>query len=582
MSTISWRLQLKNGNYTFKMKTSKMIKKVKQKEKKPGERKELLRRKSRSESRRLRQASKSIGTCQQQRKDQALTSPCRKAYSCPDGRGAQKDKPVSLLPSHLTKRTIYELYCDAFNALPDAERPAPAGPLTFSAFLRVWKRRVAYLRVARREEDYCDTCYRLLSSSVDGVLDLFKQHLEKATLERRVYQLVRGIALTPNPPYVHVAFDFAEKILLPYLSRSPGQLYFTTGLKVDLFGISVSNLHKQFNVALVEGHWPSVKGADAVTSMLHTVLQDRVTSREQPLQLHADNCSGQNKNAVLIWYLAWRVIVGLSPAITYRFMLPGHAKNHVDAGFGNIRRKLKTSDVAVPAALLQLIDGVESSECMSGTDITWLCWKRLLGRYFVDLPSKTRYRIFRFDARSPGSVFVRQDSRDPEEREFKLLMVPPTVITTNYAADLSCSDYSMPNMPLDKIVPRNTTQSRRDILEKTIADKFYPGNEAFANAFFASGADWRAAANLSFSIPVLNTFVHRRETETRFRAADLFTAEELAQFSTTGLVVEGNSAIYTAMRSIVEQSAAVETALRTDPLLASALLPASSQGTQNH
>ena len=42
--------------------------------------------------------------------------------------------------------------------------------------------------------------------------------------------------------------------------------------------------------------------------------------------LHADDCTGQNKNNAMIHYLAWRVMCGLHKNITLSFLVVGHTK----------------------------------------------------------------------------------------------------------------------------------------------------------------------------------------------------------------------------------------------------------------
>ena len=50
------------------------------------------------------------------------------------------------------------------------------------------------------------------------------------------------------------------------------------------------------------------KGANTIISLLHHFLATH-NFREANLHLHADNCSGQNKNRYVMQYLAWRVLV---------------------------------------------------------------------------------------------------------------------------------------------------------------------------------------------------------------------------------------------------------------------------------
>lgn len=54
-----------------------------------------------------------------------------------------------------------------------------------------------------------------------------------------------------------VFFGFAEKVSLPRLVRQPGQLYFFSGLRFDLFGVHESNSQWYLLYKLPEGHWPN-------------------------------------------------------------------------------------------------------------------------------------------------------------------------------------------------------------------------------------------------------------------------------------------------------------------------------------
>lgn len=106
---------------------------------------------------------------------------------------------------------------------------------------------------------------------------------------------------TEDSKYIHIIFDFAEKVLLPHLLKKPGQLHFITGLKFDLFRVRLSNIDSTHIHFLTEGHWPNSKSANEVASMLEYSI-DYIKSKsksevaKRKLLATADNCSEQNKN----------------------------------------------------------------------------------------------------------------------------------------------------------------------------------------------------------------------------------------------------------------------------------------------
>ena len=51
------------------------------------------------------------------------------------------------------------------------------------------------------------------------------------------------------------------------------------------------------------------KGAAVVVSLVHAFFHLHGLG-ERRVTLQADNCVGQNKNTIMMWYLAWRVITG--------------------------------------------------------------------------------------------------------------------------------------------------------------------------------------------------------------------------------------------------------------------------------
>ena len=119
------------------------------------------------------------------------------------------------------------------------------------------------------------------------------------------------LALGPTAPAskdmtIHYSFDYAQNMQYPHDVFQPGPIYFVTPRKCSLFGVCCEGLQKQVNY-LVDECVQTGKGSNGVISYLHHFFQNYGMG-EQKVQLHCDNCAGQNKNNFMMWYWAWRVM----------------------------------------------------------------------------------------------------------------------------------------------------------------------------------------------------------------------------------------------------------------------------------
>ena len=101
---------------------------------------------------------------------------------------------------------------------------------------------------------------------------------------------------------------------------------------------------QQTNYLIEEREWVG-KGADVVISMIHHYFETHGYG-ETHAKIHADNCSGQNKNNAMLQYLMWRVLTGLHQSIELSFMVPGHTKFNPDRFFSLFKMKLRKSEVS--------------------------------------------------------------------------------------------------------------------------------------------------------------------------------------------------------------------------------------------
>lgn len=94
-----------------------------------------------------------------------------------------------------------------------------------------------------------------------------------------------------GPECVHYSFDFAQQVHYPHNPLQPGPMNFITARKCAIFGVCCEGIPQQaFNTG---------KGANTVISLLHHFLGHHSLG-EVEHKLHVDNCSGQNKNNMVV------------------------------------------------------------------------------------------------------------------------------------------------------------------------------------------------------------------------------------------------------------------------------------------
>ncbi|ELT87533.1 hypothetical protein CAPTEDRAFT_192819 [Capitella teleta] len=216
---------------------------------------------------------------------------------------------------------------------------------------------------------------------------------------------------------MHYSFDYAQQVHLPSNPLQPGPIFFLVPRKAGLFGVCCEGLPRQVNFLIDKAHLIS-KGSNVVVSFLHHFFE-RYGLGETDVHLHCDNCSVQNKNKFVLWYIAWRVAVGLHKSITLNFLVAGHTKFAPDWCFGLVKHSDATASCN-EAAVVGTEDGHNNIPVMD-----WQGHFAGIGRDFHGIK---QYQHFRFDWQHPGVVFFKTRISD-EEGSFKLFKDSPLPTT---------------------------------------------------------------------------------------------------------------------------------------------------------
>ena len=191
---------------------------------------------------------------------------------------------------------------------------------------------------------------------------------------------------------------------------------------------------------------------------------------ETCVHLHADNCSGQNKNNCFLWYLAWRAINQLHDSNTYSFLIAGHTKFGPDCSFGIIKRSYKATYISSLYEFTEMVEssstaGVNKAQLVGTHDGKVIMpvhdWSVFLGQYFVKLPGIKKFHHFRFSKEEPGKLYFKEYSTSPEQ-SILLLKHPATLPPAVLPAKLNSQGLS---------------QERKQYLHREIPQFCKPGTE---------------------------------------------------------------------------------------------------------
>ena len=199
-----------------------------------------------------------------------------------------------------------------------------------------------------------------------------------------------------------------SKCNIRFNAQQPGPIFFKTARKCGIFGVSCEAMSNQMNYLIDEAD-DIGKGANATISLIHHYLQVH-GQKKRHLLLHADNCVGQNKNNVVIQYLAWRIIAGLSGTAE-------HTKFAPDGFFGFFKRLYRRSMVDTMTDIVRVVKksssfGKNQAQLtvtpLGSREIHLIDWSQFFQSFFKPIPGITTYHHFKESKTEPGIVRVKE------------------------------------------------------------------------------------------------------------------------------------------------------------------------------
>ena len=304
---------------------------------------------------------------------------------------------IQLLPSSVSKRAVWRVYREAVGTVH---------AVAYSTFCLLWRTLVPSIVICK-----------------ESVRAHFVTNGDFSPP-----QLASSTPHNSKDIKVHYSFDYAQQVHYPSDPLQPGPIYFLTPRKCTIFGVNCEAIPRQVNF-LTDEAGDCGKGANAVVSRIHYFFAQHGLG-EKHVYLHADNCTGQNKNNCMIQYLMWRVLTSRHTNITLSFLPVGHTKFSPDWCFGLFKRQYRRTKVSSLQSIAEVVNN--SAECnhaqlVSREDGTTIAptydWADFFATRFKKITGIKKYHHFRMSSSAPGCVFVKEQY-DSREEKLELLKEP--------------------------------------------------------------------------------------------------------------------------------------------------------------
>ena len=158
--------------------------------------------------------------------------------------------------------------------------------------------------------------------------------------------------------------DYCQNLSLPHFGgEQPGDTYYFSPLFVYVFGVADVAGEKAKLRAYGYNEGDGAKGGNNVASLLMQALRDlgwliadRCGGR---LSIIVDNCSGQNKNKMVLRLALYLVEQGYFKNVEFIFYIRGHTKNVCDRLFNLLKIRYHKSDIYTMEMLVDILNKMD-------------------------------------------------------------------------------------------------------------------------------------------------------------------------------------------------------------------------------
>ena len=152
---------------------------------------------------------------------------------------------------------------------------------------------------------------------------------------------------------------------------------------------------------------------------------------------HTDNCTGQNNNRYMMYYLMWRVLTGLHEEVKISLLPVGHTKFAPDWCFGFMKqrsRRTKIVDLDDIANCVTLSSSVNVPQLVGSTFVSTYNWSEHFEQHTIKIALKGTTQMHHFDSLQAHLVqyLLSQQGQQQKEKSTCSRMIPGHHLLTSF------------------------------------------------------------------------------------------------------------------------------------------------------
>lgn len=223
-------------------------------------------------------------------------------------------------------------------------------------YFKTFKSKFPNLSFKTPRTDTCSTC-DLLNTEIkcqpgdNTIKKKLELHHRKAERSRAEMKKDHVNSQLPSSDTCTISIDLQQVLSIPALTHT--QMYYLRQLSCYNLGIHVGDNN---NVLLSMWHEAiHSRGANEIASCLLKAVEANIMCGKKKLIVWSDNCSGQNKNQMLIYLWLYLIAKGYLDEVNHKFLIVGHSYLSCDRDFALIERKKKKAKCEVPLDLVRVM-----------------------------------------------------------------------------------------------------------------------------------------------------------------------------------------------------------------------------------